>query len=359
MPAGRRETGPMLHLVDAEPLHLGEHPYYRGGDAPGRRVADYLGAADLTKGRHVENMVKMPTSTKQFSRHSPFLDSSTHFLIFGELHSEINRIFWAGATSLAHTNEAISASNIQGKPPSAVLRRFVRSDQGFLSSFDSWQETSAETSGWLGLSIITAIASHFEVYLAGVIRCALESDPGCIWGCTRKVDGAQFLKHSNNYDFGAQVKQCVEGTWQKRVSEIKKLFKTVPSQLNSSIGALEKLRELRNGAAHKLGRDMKHEFSLTENSEALKPPSSVTHAEIIKHLDLTRTLAKVIDGYLMANHIGSYEIVRLYHEWHRSPRSRKYANNPDLSFRKYAGERRSLQVGQVYSKSLAEYYAQL
>jgi hypothetical protein len=288
----------------------------------------------------------------------PFQERSTHFAVFRELHSEINRIFWASTASLGYVNEALSAT-VSQVTPYVALGKFLPKDQEFTRSLSSWQRASDSSSNWLGLSIVTAIASHFEVYIAGIVQSSLESDPDCINARSRQIDGVQQLKHAAAYEFAKKVEQCTKGDWTKRLAEMRKLFVVIPPQLDSSVVWLDNLRKLRNGAAHKLGREMKHAFALGEMPNSLKPPSVVTASDVVSYLKETKTLAKAVDEHFLTSHIGAYEVVRLYHDWQSEPDTTngEYVDNPTLRFRKYAAHRWGWQLGKSYSTSLAAYYA--
>ena len=176
-----------------------------------------------------------------------------------------------------------------------------------------WSKTYNAFDNWVNLNSLVFSSSNLETFMETVIRLALESDPGIIFGSSKVIDGAVLLKHQQTYKYGfdEEVTKCTKGDWQSRISGFEKLFGNVPAKISDNIAELETIRRLRNSVAHAIGRDI--EDSRTHGVKEILPIEKISRTRTNKYHTLIRHVAKTIDVQLLGNHIGEYQLVYFYH----------------------------------------------
>jgi hypothetical protein len=199
-----------------------------------------------------------------------------------------------------------------------------------------------------------AVTGYLEVYMKTVVRLALESDPGVIVSCSRRIDGVEPLKKHLHYSYKDEATACVKGDWQSRIAAYKRLFGVCPQIIEDSTSELEFIRRTRNGVAHAFGRGMDDYDSLAQ----AKPRELTTLKEekLIKILALTEQIAKGVENHLAKTHIGDYESVYFFHKWLKE---NPFKEKTDKALRVEFVKLHNNSVGQPYSRELRAYYASL
>jgi hypothetical protein len=232
--------------------------------------------------------------------------------LFRDHHTQLNEFYWAHAAALRHAFAATRP--FQRSDPVSTLFSLPGIDSIRLpQTLGDWGKHYGGFDNWIRLNALVGITGYFEVYLKTVTRLALESDPGLLVGATRAIDGARLLKQRSLYSYSDQVLDVVRGTWGSRLAAYGRLFGHVPASLSSSLAALERLRKVRNGAAHTFGRAADDYDSIAE--ARTKPLTRVEETYLKSTLGLVNQLAADIDAHLGYSHIGEYETLYMYHRW--------------------------------------------
>jgi hypothetical protein len=250
---------------------------------------------------------------REFERWRPFHPGSSWALrLFIAHHTELNALYWAHEPASRFIARAmknqLNANASQALAFSGIDQRRIE------PTVDVWLEAYDRFNNWTRVSALVALSSYFEVYLKTIISLALESDPGAPRGASRRVDGVVMLKYGTHHSYFEDAKQVVIGDWSKRLKSYRELFGVVPSELQALQGDLERLRQLRNDAGHKFGRNM-HEEDYRSRVEPIKMVQ-VGLPTLKKHLGVVESATRAIDAHLLGQHIGSYEMVYFYHTKH-------------------------------------------
>lgn len=195
-----------------------------------------------------------------------------------------------------------------------------------------------------------------------IIKLALESDVGVLYGMSQELDGIKAIKHGNKFDFSKEVTSCTKGDWSSRIKYIKKYFGEVPTVLDSNIDKLEKIRILRNNVSHSFGRkidDAQKIHDLTKLSiDKLKSK------KLLKYWTLIDDCVRDLDKQLLEKHIGEYHLLFMYHssveEITNKINSKALSTgNKAREFRKIYGhaDKNGINtLGQKFCKELITYY---
>jgi len=232
---------------------------------------------------------------------------------------------------------------------------FVGVDEGRLApTIELWSRFYKGFNNWTRVSALIALSSYFEVYLRAIVSLALESDPGSPRGASRKVDGAVMLKYGTRHSYFEEASQVVVGDWSKRLRAYKELFGQVPSILQSLQGDLEKLRNLRNDAGHKFGRDMTE-----EDYRCRIRPAGMTQVGLptLKlQLGVVEKAVRAVDEHLASQHVGAYEMIYFFH----SRRNEVLETGTNVRrFRKAVGGVLGVGPSVKYCQGLKVYYESL
>ena len=186
------------------------------------------------------------------------------------------------------------------------------------------------------------------------VRLALESDPGVMVGCSRKIDGAEPLKKRPEYSYKDEAETCVKGDWQSRIASYKRLFGTCPSLIETSIPELEFVRRTRNGVAHTFGRSVDDYDSLAQAKP--RDLTKLKEERFTKILGLVEEVAKAVESHLGPSHIGDYESVYFFQHWLQK---NKFTPRTDKDLRIEFVKLHNNTVGKAYCLELRAYYAGL
>lgn len=182
-------------------------------------------------------------------------------------------------------------------------------------SLGEWRGNFLDFQNWTRLNVLMALSSYFENYLQSIGNLALESNPGTLFKAHQTLDGGIVLKMEKHYIFVNETIPLVKGDWSKRKSVFMNLFGDCPDSLKNNTGELERIRSIRNGIGHAFGRTLstKDLLSITD----YHPMDRVSERRLKKWLGLVFTIARDIDEFLLAKHIGAYELIRYYHYWYK------------------------------------------
>lgn len=206
-----------------------------------------------------------------------------------------------------------------------------------------------------------AMIANLETYVSTVIKLALESDVGVLFGASKRIDGIEIIKYGRTqpFDFEDKVVSCTKGEWGSRIRSYENIFGTIPPILQSNISALEKLRKLRNNVGHAFGRDIetsrKHELINTSKMQRLN------REKTIKNQRLIYSIAREIDKQLKRDHIGEYQALYFYHNLrpslkHGDSNQKRQLGNHVYVLKKSLGRYGAALAGKTFCKGLIQYY---
>lgn len=298
---------------------------------------------------------------------TPFEHSFAHQL-FRKHFTEINKVYWANFVVESTVLEQVGnyrKSHTQDKP--IDFFQVDEADKRKLeNSFDEWLSNYTNFSNMTRQNMILSLCSILEIYLKSITLLAIEARPGVIFGDQGDIKGSKLLKHSDTYAdsdknnlFHRYVKLICEGDWPSRVREYKKLFGCVPDalQLKNNVQDLETMRKLRNRIAHQFGRDESEKKVLVTLN--VRPAEVVEPEDFIKYLDLVGKVEEAIDDHLYFSFIGSYEVLRFYHEHNRKKTTTSDILERAKWLRKEIQPHFTKSPGTDYCKGLIAYYNSL
>jgi hypothetical protein len=176
---------------------------------------------------------------------------------------------------------------------------------------------------WHRLLTLVIMISAFERYLSAVATLAIASDPALTAGFPKRIDGLTLAKYELNTG-DRPTEPLTKGEWSARLAAFGKYFGEVPARLRASEGELEIMRTTRNRVAHEFGLNVP---AMSAHAALLlgarRPGAAVINEVSISEETVKKWLAKIdisaaaIDGYLLPNFIGGYELAAIYIEWNR------------------------------------------
>ena len=230
------------------------------------------------------------------------------------------------------------------------------------NNIENWSDNFNKFDNWTNLNCIMAMSANLETYMSNVIKLALESDIGILFGASKKIDGIEIIKNTDKYPFEIEDKivSCIKGDWSSRISNFEKIFNNVPNIIKDNISSLDKIRKLRNDIGHSFGR----EIDKSREHDILEPRNiqKIKQDKIIEYLKLIFAVARAIDRQLMSNHIGEYQA--LYFFYKLTPKLKEDTNynrkvGQDAIFLKRELGNQHIIIGKTFAKGLVEYYNKL
>lgn len=291
-----------------------------------------------------------------FDRWVSWYSSSRTFHRFKIHHTEISDNYWS-FVPVANAAKYTSRQAGQQADAAAVFHATGPHARRVAASIAEWNNHFEEFENWTRLSMLLSALSYLETYITSVVTLALRSDPLLRFGQTKTVDGVVWLKNSVSDDIQELVQRCTRKEWTTRVSEYRRLFGSIPDEVQFHIGDLEKMRKLRNGVAHSFGRDLsKFEDPLT--GVPVKAARLSEH-RLIKWLGIIELVAKVIDDQLLLAHLGAFEEVSHFHRWQAQPRAKKEPRYDEAAaFSRHLIRTWGVGPGRDHCRQLVRYYKQ-
>jgi len=300
----------------------------------------------------------MARSSYQFDRWKPREKSTWVFRVFKKHNIELLEIYTAFETSRRFTYAGLGKVAQWSDQPSKHFRfdRPLGFDQ--FETLRDWSDSFNDLENWVNLNALVAVSSSLETYMATIIRLALASDVGVLYGTSRKIDGIQILKHGhpNAVDFEQQVVACTKGDWSSRLAAYVKYFGRAPKFFSANIAPLERMRTLRNNAGHSFSRDID---ASRENQQVKTLPMDTLSRTAFLSLQKTAwKLAKSIDVHLHQFHIGEFQALAFYHSIFPTLRHDLHVGERARQFKKRIGGFGAVQ-GKEFCRGLADYYEAL
>ena len=217
-----------------------------------------------------------------------------------------------------------------------------------------WSDCNNQLNNWVNLNALVAVASNLETYIATIVRLAIESDVGVLYGTPQRVDGIELVKrnHPRAFQYDEIVKSITMGTWESRINAYERLFDFVPDYLRTNCSKLDRLRVIRNRVAHAFGREI--EASRTSDLKT-QPVAKLSQSRMLEYQNLAWNTAREIDKHL-EKHIGEYQSLLFYHDMRAKVDHMKENNDRAFHLRKALGRLGELPPGKEFCQKLVEYY---
>ncbi len=304
----------------------------------------------------------MSRSQVEFKRWESREPSSWTFQVFQKHNRELSRMYIAHIAAHSYSYKKLGET---AKWEDSIAEHFSFDDPTHVNSFDnlkSWSDSFESFDNWVNLNSVMAMSSNLETYIATIIKLALESDVGVLYGANRKIDGASILKHgkSQPFDFEEKVISCTKGEWGSRVAAYERTFGVVPDKLKDNISTLERIRKLRNRVGHSFGRDI--EKSRNHDAIDIMPIEKLRRDKTIEYQSLIYGVAKDIDRHLLEAHVGEYQTLYFYHsliaKLPDTGHNRNHRVRVNL-LKKELGRFGAYKAGKNFCSELIEHYEQL
>lgn len=287
--------------------------------------------------------------------------SSWAFQVFQKHNKELTEMYISHILSKQYTYQTLGYNDADFKD--LVYKHFNFKNNSYSKVFNNielWSDSFNKFDNWTNLNTIMAMSANLETYMVTVIKLALESDIGVLFNASKKIDGMEIIKNSNNYPFEIEDKiiSCTKGDWSSRVSNFEKIFTIVPAILKENISSLEKIRNLRNDIGHSFGR----EINKSREHNILTPIKiqTIKQEKIIEYLKLLFAIARTIDKQLMSNNIGEYQTLYFFHKLKPLLKDdenfQRKIGNHSVVLKKELSKIGDNRIGKVFLKGLVNYY---
>lgn len=293
-----------------------------------------------------------------FDRWSSTYPHSWQYKVFLQYNSELRRFYFSNYNARQFV---FSQLKKEGATKESKISQFFRMRDNALTE-KQWAQNYNDFENWTLLNAAMALSSYFETYLSSAIMLSIESDPGLLLGASKSVDGAKLMKYGQfkKKDFDKEAEGCTKGEWPLRISNLEKLFGTMPLSITTNISELEKLRKLRNNVAHAFGRDI--DKSRLYNVSQTIPMERLSFERFSKWQHIIEKIVMDVDAIFVKNHIGSFQPLMVYHQIYTE--SDKATDTKSIGERvkklkRQLGRDIDRKYGKTYCRTLVNYYEHL
>lgn len=287
----------------------------------------------------------MPLS---FNRWTKPEETSWALWQFNEYETQLNNMYWSSVAL-----EQFSLFHVRKNPTENIkdtLKASGPNANRFATERDIFQKSVKDMGHWKRASFIMAATGAMENHFQRAVLLSLKSDPGLLYGHSKKIDGVYWLKAGIELDHSEILTAITKGSWDSRYSRIKSLFGELPD-IRDNVSTLDKIRVFRNGVGHAFGRELDSKPQLLKRS--VGEITSLSEETFQKWLGKLSGITREFDRHVIKHHIGDFESL-LYLNNHIKNNGR-----PTTSLRSFAKQIKS-SLGQElgHSKSI-KYYEEL
>ena len=261
-----------------------------------------------------------------FDRAVPALGSSLARWRHRKDQSELNGRFWVAVLERDMLVQRTKLINDSDGPPEVALTIKTDAAGKVGHNIGELRRRINVSYSWERLFTLLMAVSALERYMLAAATAAIESDPLTTPGFPKLIDGLLLKKRDLNIP-KPLLTPIVKGDWAGRIAALERLFGSVPQELKTAQGELEKIRRMRNSIAHSFGEDETN--SVLPPSVSLivgarvdrlgQPRQGLSAKRLVSWLGLLNEISKALDKQLTEQYIGDYEMVAIYLDWQRSP----------------------------------------
>ncbi|MDZ5757098.1 hypothetical protein RAK27_00320 [Carnobacterium maltaromaticum] len=240
------------------------------------------------------------------------------FKVYRKNMTALNEIYWA-YVPMVEKEKYLIRNEVETDLNTNVYFHAKGPDSGRLAPMLSeWGSHIKVFSNWNRINVLLTAISNFETYLAAVSKITMESNPIICLGLPERIDGVKYLKkgYYNEKRYKDNVDNLIisftKGTWESRAKAFYDIFADAPMSIKNNLSDLEKMRLMRNKAAHSFGQ----EIDKARSNRTLDSLSydKLSESKLKYYLKLLYKIATSLDSYFLDKHIGSYEAIYYYHE---------------------------------------------
>jgi hypothetical protein len=301
----------------------------------------------------------MGKSTRQFERWNTVMKSTWTYQVFNKYNDELNEMLWANKATFKQTYSNLKNNNAKWTDLASdhLLFDVPKGEEAF-QDLKQWSDTYNKFNNWTNLNALLALTSNFETYIATIVSLAIESDPGILYESSRTIDGIILQKKGckKNKFHNDIIESVIKGDWNSRFSAYKRTFAIAPSEFESNIGELERIRNLRNKIGHAFGRDI--QTSRNFEVKNIIDMENLTDKQLKRRQYVILKIVKSIDQHLLHDHIGEYQALAFYHKIFRSLRKDVHQSERAIILKKQLGHFGDI-TGKEFCKGLVKYYEEL
>lgn len=299
----------------------------------------------------------MAKSKYQFDRWNAQPKQTWAYSVFLKYDFELTRISAAHYTANKFIYRGLKNAGAEPNDAPEDKFGFINDEVDRYNDIKEWSDLYNEFDNWTNLNSLLTLASNLETYLAASVRLAVTSNPGVLLGLSKSIDGAILLKKQNKAISASNeiVEACTRGDWGSRLSVFSRTFGTLPSFANAHAD-LEFIRTVRNEVGHSFGRDIEQ---AQEHGQVNKVPiRKLNHERFRKLQKGIRSVVRDIDGFLLQNHIGEFEVIDFYNKQPEEHR-RLEMHRRTMLLKKAVGRYGAVPRGKAFCSGLIEYWDEL
>lgn len=309
--------------------------------------------------KHHRKVVRTRRYKMMFQRWKPLKPHTWQHRLFGMYNEELIRMMRSYTTASKYSYHKLGEA---GAEWGSLAKDYFFHTKDNTFTIRMWSNTFHSFENWTYLNCAMALSSYFETYLSSVIIMALESDPGALIGKPHAVDGMELIKNKkqNKNDINSAAMRCTKGNWTKRTNAMQKLFGKLPDSMMKNIKTLEDIRIMRNKVGHAFGRDIRKSREL-ENATKL-PMERLSKERFDKWQKKIDQIVDDMDTFLLANHIGSFQPLLVYHALYPSlnqDKDPKAEGERAKAFKKKIGGDKQDLYSKDFCRTLVQYYERL
>lgn len=255
-----------------------------------------------------------------FDRWTPVRDHSWPYYIFKQYNEELMRMRMAHKSASQFTYHVLAE---KGAKFDDKASKFLFTNGNNEITLRNWSDSYNMFDNWILLNQMMALSSYFETYLAAIVKLAIASDPGLLLDSSHSIDGMKLIKYNRkikNPSFEKVIEECTKGDWMVRTNNLRRLFNVLPISFETSISDLEVMRNIRNDVGHAFGRDIKS--AQRYDYMKITPMKKLKTKTFMRIQTLIGKIVKDLDCQLMANHIGCYLPLHLFHNLYPSVKNK-------------------------------------
>ncbi|WP_141681193.1 hypothetical protein [Mycobacterium malmoense] len=243
-----------------------------------------------------------------------------------------NDTYWHTRLAFKACSYEISKSEREGHgnvDPMVALRLEPEWERKLGVSVTGLREPVAIGERHARLATLVHVTSSLERYVSEIARLSALSDPLLTPGFPKRVDGLALVNQWSRIHLKVpSTEALVRGEWSSRIASIREwMGNEVADIFIRHEPLLERMRKLRNAAAHDLGSmqpnwDAETAIQNLLRSWIAKPrvDHSISDDALIDYMRVAQRIVDATDKMAIRDFIGGYELAAIYASWLHSPK---------------------------------------